>query len=150
MAEGSKREQIILQIITELEEMASIKMVQRVRPSIDDLSIFSSASLPLVAIESGLPLPIQKKSSRAGGEIDLFVSELEVKLFCYALANVDSDSLISNLADDLWSKLYSDVNHNGLCLGTSIEPQIQTAIWHPYIAFNFKVILTYTHSIGGI
>lgn len=150
MGAGSKREQIILQLKSELEEISSIKTVQRIRPSLDELSSFSSAQLPLIAMESGLPLPVQKKSSRLQGNVDTFISKLEIKVVCYALENVDPDSLISNLADDMWAKIYADPRHNNLCLETEIEPQIQTAIWHPYIAFYFKVSLLYDHTTGGI
>jgi len=150
MSTGSKREQIILQVKSELEELSSIKTVQRVRPTLSDLSTFSSAQLPLIAMESNLPVPVQKKSSRIQGSVDLFVSKLEIKIYCYALDNKEPDTLISNLADDIWKKIYEDTRHNDLCLETDVEPQVQVAIWHPFIAFNFKIILIYTHTTGGI
>lgn len=150
MATGSKRENIILQIKSELEELSSIKTVQRVRPTLSDLSTFSSAQLPLIAMESSLPVPVQKKSSRIPGGVDLFVSNLEIKIYCYALDNIAPDTLISNLADDIWQKVYADTKHNDLCLETDIEPQVQVAIWHPFVAFNFKINLKYTHTTGGI
>ena len=150
MAVNSKREQIILQIKEELEGISSIETVQRVRPSLSGLAAFSSAQLPLIALESGLPIPVQKVSSRVPGGVDLFISKLEIKLFCYALENTEPDSLISNLADDVWAKVYSDPEHNKLCLETDIEPKVQVAIWHPFIAFNFKVTVTYKHTTGGI
>lgn len=150
MAANSKREQIILQVKRELETLRSIKTVCRSRPSLTELSTFSSTQLPLLAIESSLPSPVQKPSFRFPGKVDLFISNLEIKVFCYELENVNPDSVISNLADDLWVKVYEDPQHNGLCLKTDILPQIKTAIWHPYIAFFFKINLTYQHTTGGI
>jgi len=150
MATGSKRENIILQLKSELETISSIKTVQRVRPSLDELSTFSSAQLPLIAMESGLPLPVQKKSARVPGNVDIFISKLGIKIVCYALENVNPDSLISNLADDIWKKVYADPTHNSLSLETEILPEIQAAIWPPYIAFYFKINLIYDHTSGGI
>lgn len=150
MSVNSIRENIILQIRTELETLESIKTVRRIRPSLNELSSFPSTQLPLIAVESGLPSPIQKKSSRIPGVTDNFISELIINIFCYALENVNPDSLISNLADDIWNVLYLDPLHNNLCLSTNIYPQLQTAIWHPYIAFSFKTTLTYIHTRKGI
>lgn len=150
MSINSKREQIILQIIRELNVITSISHVKRVRPSLDDLASFPTTMLPLIAVECSLPKPIQKKSSRVPGKIDLFISELEVSLFCYAIENVNPDVLISNLADDIWHKMYEDPLHNELCLETDMMPTLQTAIWNPYIALTMKTTLIYIHDIGGI
>jgi len=150
MSDNSIREQIILQFKSELEEIESINSVQRIRPSLDGLTNFASSQLPLIAFETGLPVPVQKRSSRIQGNVDIFVSDLNVNVFCYALENVNPDSKISNLADDLWKKIYSDPRHNNLCLATNIDTHIEAAIWHPYIVFGFKVILQYTHTSGGI
>jgi hypothetical protein len=150
MATNSIRETIILQVIEELKTISSISEVRRVRPSLTNLSTFSSAQFPLIAIESSLPLPVQKISNRIPGGVDLFISELTIRVFCYAMDNEDPDSTISDLADDIWKKVYEDPLHNDLCLCTNVIPKIETAIWHPYVAFGFEVLLQYKHTTGGI
>lgn len=160
MAEDSLREQIIVANLDKLKELITIKTFQRVRPAFNDLGNFSGEQFPVIATHAGLPKPVEKVSSREPGRVDLFRSELLISLFCYAMENVDPDTKISDLADDIWAKLYEDVTleafgtnphtNQGLTLGLAISPEVQTGIWDPYIVFRMDCTYTYVHGTGGI
>ena len=64
MAENSKRELIILELISNLEDISSINAVERIRPSFADLGNFADTQLPLVAVVGKLPKPVPKRSGR--------------------------------------------------------------------------------------
>lgn len=150
MAENSKRELIILRIIEELESVIWVKQVKRVRPTMAELMNYAGTALPLITVEAKLPVPIEKKSSRRPGILDVFLSKLPVEIFCYILENENPDSIISNYLDDLWVKMYEDVLKDGLCLTTIVTPQVETLSLAPYTAFGIEVTLTYLHTTSGI
>lgn len=156
MAEGSKRELIILELISNIEDISSINTVERVRPSFADLGSFAETQLPLVAIVGKLPRPVPKRSGRETGIMDKFISDLEIDLFCYAMDNVNPDSKVSDLADDLWAKIYSDPilitddYLKGLALEVIVMPEIQVGIWDPYVVFKMVCTYKYVHGTGGI
>jgi len=156
MAENSKRELIILELISNLEDISSINAVERIRPSFADLGNFADTQLPLVAVVGKLPKPVPKRSGRTTGKMDKFISDLEIDLFCYAMDNVNPDSKVSDLADDLWTKIYSDPTlitddyPKGLTLEVVVMPEIQVGIWDPYVVFKMVCTYKYIHGTGGI
>lgn len=147
MADNSTREQLILRVIEELTSIPWVNQTRRVRPTMEDLTSYSSTMLPLIIVEAGLPVPVEKKSSRVPGRIDLFVSELSVEVFCYILENEEPDVIISNYLDDIWVKLHEDPLKNSLCIGTTVKPRVEKLILSPYTAFSVNVVLTYIHTI---
>lgn len=152
MAENSKREQILEAIRLLFEDLDSIKTVQRVRPSFADLGNFASTQLPVMALVGGLPKPQEKWSGRVQGTVDKFRSKLVCEIYLYALANVDPDTTVSDLADDIWATLYSKPNLDlpNTVLGVEIEPTISVGHFDPYIVFKMDAHINYLHGIGGI
>lgn len=152
MALNSKRERILVAVVTELEAIDAISTVNRIQPAgLKSLTGYAETQLPLVAVCGQLPMPTQKRSARTGHTVDQVISVLGVNLFVYALDNVTPDSTISSLADDIWTKLLTDETHGfKWVLGTGIEPNINTAVWDPYCAVNLKVNIEYLHDKGGI
>jgi len=156
MAENSRRELMLIEVVDTIEELSSIREVKRTRIGFNDLGMYSGEQLPLVAVVGKLPKPTPKRSGRAPGISDKFVSDLGVELTCYAMDNVNPDSTVSNLADDLWAKIYSnptlvtDDYSDGLAIQLDVEPEIQVGIWDPYVVFKMNCVYKYIHGTGGI
>jgi len=156
MATNSKREQILVAVVNNIEDIPAISVVKRMRPAFADLENVAHTEIPLVAVVGKLPAPVQKRSGRQTGIIDKFLSDLEVELYCYALENVEPDTKVSDLSDDLWSKLYSDPTlitdayPKGLALWLNIRPEVQVGFWDPYIVFKMICTYQYVHDTGGI
>jgi len=161
MSENSKREQIIE--ITEqlIKEVPSIKSVLRIMPQYADLQNFAQTQFPVIAIVAKLPVPAEKIETR-NGFVDQIISELKIDIFVYlqfkSAMNLNSksinpkwvDSEISDIADDLFAKLYENQNRNNLVIKTEVKLNEELNVWDPFIAFQLTVIHNYVHSIGGI
>jgi hypothetical protein len=152
VALNSKREQILTKIVTELEALDTIKMVDRVMPNgLSDLENYAATQLPLAAVMGRLPDPQYKISTRDGHTVDKVTSVLGMELYVYAEDNVAPDSTVSMLADDVWRQLLADETHGFKWVtGTIIHPEVNVAVWAPYCAFNMTVNITYLHDKGGI
>lgn len=150
MAENSIREQLLEAVKDQLETLTAIKTIKRIQPTFNDLSAMAGPQLPLIAIVGQMPVPVQKISRRVSGGVDRFRSKLAVDIFCYALDNDTPDTLISDLADDIWAVLYADQTWSGLAIGTEVIPETQIGRWDPYIAFKMLCEIEYIHGIGGI
>lgn len=150
MAENSKRELLILKVIEELDSVEWVKTIERVRPTMVELENYPNTMLPMVAVEGGLPVPVEKKSSMRPGGVDIIVSKLTLKLFCYILDNVTPDSTISNYLDDIWAKMYEDPLKGNLSIETTVEPHSETLVFSPYTAFSVNVTVVYLHDTNGI
>lgn len=150
MASNSIREQIIVAEKAVLETLTTIKTVSRTRIAFSDLDTIANTQLPMLALVGKLPKPVDKLSSRQQGVPDKFISELGIDVYCYALANVDPDTMVSTLADDIWTQLFLDPTVGGLALETKITPEVQVGVWDPYIAFKMLCSITYIHGRGGI
>lgn len=156
MAENSGRELILVKVVDLIEEVSSIVTVSRTRIGFADLGNYSGPQLPLVAVEGSLPKPIPKRSGRSPGISDKFISDLTVSLFCYAMDNVNPDSMVSNLADDLWAKIYSNPiltttdYPGGLAIQVDVDPEVKVGIWDPYVVFKMNCVYKYIHGTGGI
>ena len=150
MALNSMREQILEGIKTKLGTVSSITTVKRVRPAFQDLDTIASTQMPLIAILGKLPKPVQKRSSRVQGIPDKFTSVLGVEVYCYALANVDPDSVVSDLADDIWASLFTDPLLGTLLIEFDVSPEVQVGIWDPYIVFRMNCSAKYIHTTGEI
>lgn len=150
MASNSKREQILEAVVTAIEAVPAIVTVNRLQPTYNDLSSMSGLQLPYVAVVGQMPRPIQKVAKRSSAQADKFRSVLAIDIMCYAMANEDPDTLVSDLADDLWTILYADQSWSGLAIGTEVLPETIVGRWQPYFAFKMTCEIEYIHGIGGI
>lgn len=150
MAENSKREQIILRVIAELEEIPSIRTVVRKLPENSDLKTFALTQFPVIAVVGKLPIPAEHISGRRPARADVMVSKLTVDLYVYFQERESPDSMISNLADDLWVKLNEDQTKNGLVISTILRMTENPEYWDPFVAFRFSCEFKYIHTTGGI
>lgn len=161
MGTNSKRESIILAVVSAVDALERIVTVQRRRPTLENLQGVSSTQVPIAAITAGLPVP-SRHFNESGGtgkpgvkphrRADVFISTLSIELVIYDLLydNDQYDTRLSDLADDLWTALYADQSWGGLAIGTDIEPEANVAIYDPYLAFKMTCRVTYKHSTGGI
>lgn len=150
MASNSKREQIILAVKSEVEEISAINTVVRKLPTYEDLKNFALPQLPVTVIVAGLPDPVPHERTRGGDLKDVFLSNLTISLFTYFQDHVNPDTTLSSLLDDLWAKLYADQQKGGLVLNTTIVPKVSQDYWDPFYAFKLDLVLQYSHSKGGI
>lgn len=151
MAANSKREQITGKVVSLLTGLASISTVKRVQPTgLSALQSYASTQLPLAVVLAGLPVPKEKYSQQARN-LDTVISDLGIDIFVYAMDNVNPDSTISTLVDDIWALLYADITQGfNWVHSTRLMPEPATGIWDPYCGFNIRAIITYQHSKGGI
>lgn len=150
MAENSKREQIILRVIEELEELTSIKTVVRKLPEHSDLETFALTQFPVIAVVGKLPVPIEHVAGRRPAMADIMVSALTVDLYIYFQERKSPDSMISNLADDIWVKLNEDQTKSKLVISTILRMTEEPEYWDPFVAFKFSCKFKYIHTTGGI
>jgi hypothetical protein len=151
VAENSKRERILLSVVAALESLTSIKMVKRVQPTtLDDIRKYAATQMPLISVIGGVPQPVEHKSSRRPGGVDVIISDLEVELFIYFMDMHEPDSTLSLLLDDIWTRLYTDQTFDGLSIGLSINPRVSIASFEPYVAFSILLTIRYIHTTGGI
>ena len=150
MAANSMREQIIVYVQNKVTELSSIKTVSRVKQTYSDLQQFAITQLPLIAVVGRLPQPVEKVSSRTRVNIDLIISELPIDLYVYFQDKVNPDETLSNLLDDLWSKLYEDEEMGGLVTSTLLTADEEPEYWEPFVAFRMMVRVKYKHTTGGI
>jgi len=159
MAEDSKREQIIQYWVNKFESddtvrTARFNTVKRMKPSLAELGNFTGPQLPLLAVVAKLPVPIKHIKTREPGGRDAFISALEIEFIAYAKDNDNPDTLISDIADDLWAVLYSDTTSgekpNSLTVGLDVRPEPNVAYFAPYIAVKMVCSFEYYHTIGGI
>jgi hypothetical protein len=150
MAENSKREQIILWIVSLLEDISSISTVTRKMQAYSDLEEFALPQFPVAAVVGRLPVPLEKKSGRKAGGVEIVRSKLAVDIFVYIQDNVNPDSAISTIADDIWVKLYADQLKGGLVIDTTLNIDENHAYWEPFVAFKITDNSIYVHDTGGI
>lgn len=151
MAANSKREQILLYYKSKFENISSIKQVKRTQPSsLNELQRFSSQQMPLLCMIGGVPKPAAHVKGRGPGGKDLFLSELTILNFVYFMDNSNPDSTLSSLLDDLWAAIMQDQTLGGLATEIDLSPDMQVAVWDPYMAFKFEIKVTYKHGTGGI
>ena len=150
MAANSIREQIIVYVKDKVGELASIKTVSRVQQTYSQLQQFAVTQFPVVAVVGRLPVPVEKVASRTRVKIDLIISELSIDLFVYFQDKVNPDQTLSNLLDDLWSKLYADEEMGRLVISTLLTADEQAEYWEPFVAFRVTVKVKYKHTTGGI
>lgn len=154
MAANSKREQILLKVISEMEGlMPTIKKVARKLPAgIEDLERYAATQLPLAVVVGGMP----RKKDQQGGQRRLSAdcviirSILDIEVFGYFMDNVNPDSTLSSLADDFYRTLGADPSKGGLVTETEVLPDQNIGNWEPYVAFKFICRVTYTHTPGGL
>ena len=153
MADNSKRERIIVYVVDKLETLATIKTVKRTKQSYGELEDFAGPQLPVAAVVGRMPTESSsgyKTHTSQRSCVDIIISDLAVDVFVYAQEAETPDTLISNLADDLWALLYADQKMGGLVIATKLALEEDTAYWHPYLAFKITVNVQYKHDTGGI
>ena len=108
MASDRKREQLLVKVEGICKDIICLNTVQR-KPimSIAELEEFSAPQLPVLVVFGGLPVPGEKMSSRRPN-MDQSLSTLSVSLIAYIMDNVEPDSTISYVADELWVALLDD------------------------------------------
>lgn len=157
MAANSTREQIILQVVSDLGSLitdGTIKTISRRLPEgIEDLDRYASTQLPLVVVMGRLPRLIEihggHRSNRTA-DCKLVKWALLVDVYGYFMDNTDPDSTLSSFADDIFRVLNVDPSKGGLALDTKVMPDPEVGIWDPYVAFKFVTEITYVHTLGGI
>ena len=154
MAANSKREQILLRVKWELEQLkpANIKTVSRRLPAgIEELSRYAATQLPLAVVVGNLPVPVGKQGGQrsSGSDCVLLLSRLDVGVYGYFLDNVNPDSTLSSLADDFYRVLNADPGKNKLAISTEVIPG-EIGDWEPYVAFKFTCKIVFTHTLGGL
>lgn len=150
MAANSKRELIILQVVSEIESLNSINKVMRRMQSHSDLKNLAITQLPAVAVVARLPVPDEHTTSRSRIQSDVVISSLIVDLYIYFQENNNPDSVLSDLVDDVWAKLNVDQHKNKLVLSTKVKMIENPEYWDPFVAFKASCHFTYVHSTGGI
>ncbi len=153
MAQNSKRESIICRVMDELQGASCIKSVVRGKKTHHDLQQFALTQFPVAAVVGRLPRPMEKKSGRVPGGVDVIKSSLAIDVFIYDQVNVIDDTTeekISSMADDIWRVLYADPLKNQLCLETLLTIEDDPEYWEPFLAFRIVVNTIYLHTTGGI
>lgn len=151
MAKNSKREQILVYHQNYLiGRVNSINSVVRVMPAYSDLQQFAITQFPLAAVVGGLPIPVEKISSRDGSAVDVIISSLKIDNYIYLQEKENPDTALSSIADDVWAKCYADVTYGGLVLSSTLQVTEEPQYWDPFIAFKLTSVLKYKHTTGGI
>lgn len=151
MALNSTREQIITNVVDTLSVVPSLSAVKRRRMTdFDELKSIPTTQLPYVSVMGGLPEPVQKKSGRRPGGVEIITSELKVEIVCYQLASEDPDVVLSDLLDDIWSSLYADQLRGGVAMATELTPAVDPIFISPYILFRVECKITYLHDTTHI
>jgi len=151
MAKNSIREQILVYHETKIiKRVGVINNILRTLPTLSDLQQFATTQFPLVAMVGGLPVPVEKVSSRDGSKVDLIISELTINNYVYLQETENVDSFISEIADDIWKKCYVDETYGGLALSTLLSFDEDVVYYDPYVAFLLVSKIKYKHNSGGI
>jgi len=148
MATGSQREQILEYVVGQIEEIDRFKLIARDLP--DDIASIPSTQFPACYVVGGLPVAAEHDDSMRPGGADVFLSQLDVVVFVWDRASQSWDTRISDLADDLWAKLWENPTKGIGAVKTSVFfGEIPT--WNPpTVSFNLTVRVRYKHTIGGI
>ena len=149
MATNSKREQIIEYVVGELEGIDGFTVTRQL-PRYADLQQVAATQFPLIAVASGFPVPVEHKQSRAPGGADVFLSALRMDLFVFEQINEDCDTKLSELADDVWAKVWGDQTKGALVHSMSAEFGEVPTYLRPYISFRLTLTVVYKHTTGGI
>lgn len=159
MAENSKREQIIQYWVNkfkagETSATGRFKVIKRMRLGLEEIEDYSIEQLPLLSIVAKLPRPVAHNTSRIAGGGDVFLSVLSIDFIVYTSDNQTPDSLISDMADDLWTTLYSDPTSGSkpdeLTTKLVISPEPVVGHWPPFVIFKMVADFSYYHTTGGI
>jgi len=153
MASNSRREQILVRMEAKLNELSSLKAVDR-KPltGMKELSSIPVTKIPLAIVLGKLPVPAPKESGRGpGSNSDINKSVLGIDILVYIQDAKTPDTTISNIADDVWAKLFEDVQQGfKWVIATKVLPDANIAVWNPYAAFKMGAEITYLHGKEGI
>jgi hypothetical protein len=153
VAENSKRERLIKEVINRMKTVPVIDVVRRAKQTRASLQEFALPQFPIAAVVGGLPKPVEKKSSRRVAGVDLITSTLPIEIYVYDMYNQiddDLDSKVSSMADDIWKVLYAEPTYGGLAIQTLLTIQYDPEYWDPFLAFNLTVNIKYLHTTEGI
>ena len=150
MAENSKRERIIVYHVDLMKVLESINHIRRTIPSYDELKNFSSQQFPVIAVTARLPVPVVKKTGMTQSGRGPILSSLNIDNFVYIQNNVNPDTQISDVLDDIWAKGYSDPTYGGLTTEVDLTAEEEVIQWPPFQAFRVVHQVKYYHTTGGI
>ena len=151
MAHNSGRELIILNLISDLNNLDCIHSIERKHPvTIEEVESIPSTLLPFVGILGGLPAPIDYKGlSRNQNQISVY-SKLAIRLRFIALQEKDADYWISYYLDEVWRAVMSNNNRSNMAEKTEIDSEYISEIFPPYIGFELTINVFYQHTQNGI
>ncbi len=142
---------IVKQVVTLLSGLDSLKTVTRRPPAQGEFEQFSAAQLPLAVVMGGMPAR-QEEDPRALN----FISALPISIQVFISNNVDPNSEMYDVADDIWAALMTlprddrNAYFNGLAQSITAVPQPVQNYAPPYASFGYDLEVTYTHSNKGI
>ncbi len=148
MAENSKRERIIQNVVDSLRTLPWVKTLTREQAGDPgDLDAYAQTQFPVLATVGQLPQP---REERRCGRAKEFLSDLDVELYLYALNAATPDAGISSMLDDIWAAIFADRTRGGLAMDTSVLSDVAKAVYPPYVAVALIVRVTYIHDSTGI
>jgi len=152
MAKDSKREKILVYLVTALSRIKEIRSdILRLQPTLADIELFADTQFPVVAVVGGFPVPVEvKRSARKTENVDAFKSQLDVEIFVYDRTDVGCDTRLSDLADEIWKNVWSDPTMDGNALYCACTFDGRPTPFPPYIAVRSVLSVSYLHSTGGI
>lgn len=144
------RENIIENIRTTLDAITDIRTVKRVHPSFANLKSYPENQLPFIGIMGKLPSTEFIMTGRREGQIGLCKSMLDVDLLIYDRQSADPDTRISELANLIWVALLADTTRGKHAKMTTIQPEVETGVIPPHIAFFMTISVEYIHDTTTI
>lgn len=153
MASGSEREKILSKLKSIIENISSIKYVQRkVISSTEELLEIPFTQFPYVCITGGLPVSKDPGSPRlyASAESSKVRSILRIEVRTYGYNRVSPDTEISSIADDIWAGLYADPTIDGLAESALVKPMPTVYFFDVFFRFDMILDVEYIHGTDGI
>lgn len=156
MAADSKREKVLVYLEKKLHDLAAMSGVQRRLPWEDELDAIPASSFPFAAIVGGMP------QVEDGAGFTLF--SLPVAIVVY-VSNAtqgedDTDTRISDLADEVWRLIWEDTTCGGVALPDRADGTrgVTDANFHPavlvsdrYAGFRLEFRVLYEQGdVGGV
>lgn len=151
----TKRELILQDIVSTLQrECTLIKTVTRdLIKDMKELMQYPQTHLPVAAVIGSLPETEPHISSQGGkGGLPMkFNSTLTVSIYVYFNSNKEPDTVLSEIANDLWKALFKETTRNGNAVKTTISPDPGVGrLGSSYYGFVFNVKVNYIHGTDSI
>jgi hypothetical protein len=158
VAENSKRERVLVALVAVVDAITSLNSTSREQPADPkELASIPITKLPMAVITAGLPVPDENDMQRPGAGLGSARSTMDVNIIVYGQYGVagagaqNPDTVISNIADDLWRALQATPNLGFKWVSKmNVRPTPTKAVFRPYFAFSMTAAITYVHDKGGI